>query len=525
MVESSEHRRAARARDTRSDGMFVVADRARGTYCRPSCPAGRLEDRDEPPGGPDDPMLLPSSVVARRSGYQPCRRCLPDAVPGADEWDRWGGLPARALHLIADGALARIGAAGMATMLGCSEQLMDRALTAALGAGSAALDHAHRTHTARLLLQTSPLTAHDVALATGFNGTGQLEEAVGQVFGVTVANLRAAATRDRDDTTPTPGPGHVRLRLGFRTPMHAGWSSWFLSGHALGGLETWDGPAAGADGVETPGTYGRALALPRAPASMHLSLHSSDVEVGLHLGDLRDLGAAVARVSDLLDLDADPGAVDATLGADEHLRAAVAAAPGIRVPGSVDGAEVLLRTVIGQQISLAAARTAGSRLVSALGEPLPPSSGGPAGNGATAGSSAPALTHLFPTSAVIAERGREVLTGPVRRIDTVVRVAGLLAAGELVVNAGREARELRAELLAVSGIGPWTADYVLMRVLGHPDVLLTSDLVLRQGAELLGVGDLKGAATRWSPWCSYAGMHLWKHALDVRARGRQTRRR
>lgn len=525
MVESSGSRRAVAERDARSDGMFVVADPACGTYCRPSCPADRSE--------PDDGVLLPSSALARRSGYRACRRCLPDAVPGTTEWDRWDGLPARALRLIADGTLQRVGAAGLATLLGCAQREVDRALTAELGAGVAVLDRAHRTHAARLLLQTSPLPAHDVALATGFSGTDQLEGAVGEVFGVTLAALRAGVTRGQDGTTrtattpatPPPVSGYVRLRLGFRAPMHAGWSGWFLSGHALGGLESGDAPHTGADGAATPGTYGRALALPRAPATMHLTLQSNDVDLGLRLGDLRDLGAAVARVRRLLDLDADPAAVDAALGADEHLRTAVAAAPGIRVPGSVDGAEVLLRTVIGQQISLAAARTAGSRLVAALGEPLPPGSGGPAAHGATAGGAAQGLTHLFPTPAVIAERGREVLTGPARRIDTVVRVAGLLAGGELGVHLGRDASELRAELLAVKGIGPWTADYVLMRVLGHPDVLLTSDLVLRQGAELLGIGDLRGAATRWSPWCSYAGMHLWKHALDVRARRRQTRPR
>ncbi|MEO6880207.1 MAG: AlkA N-terminal domain-containing protein [Mycobacteriaceae bacterium] len=515
MLETSACRRAVRERDARTDGMFVAADPACGTYCRPSCPAGPTE--------PDDVVLLSSAAVAQQSGYRPCRRCVPDAVPGWAERGRWGTLPARALRLVADGTFQRVGTIGVAALLGCSDRDLDHSLATELGAGVAVLDHAYRTHTARVLLQTSPLPAHDVALATGFTGTDQLEDAVVQIFGVTVAALHAAVTRDRPEDTATAVPGHVRLRLGFEAPMHTGWSGWFLSGHALSGLESWDSPDPGADGTPTPGRYGRTLALPRAPGAMTVTLQQARVDLSLRLGDLRDLGTAVVRVGRLLDLDADPAAIDAALGADEHLRTSVAAAPGIRVPGSVDGAEVLLRTVIGQQVSLAAARTAGSRLVAALGVPLPPIGGGPAGT--AGGASTSALTHLFPTSTVIAERGREVLTGPARRIDTVVRVAGLLAGGDLVVNPGRDADTLRAELLAVKGIGPWTADYVLMRVLGHPDVLLTSDLVLRQGAELLGIGDLVGAASRWSPWCSYAGMHLWKHALDVRARRRQTRSR
>ncbi len=212
----------------------------------------------------------------------------------------------------------------------------------------------------------------------------------------------------------------------------------------------------------------------------------------------------MARIRRLLDLDADPAAVDDVLGADPALAPAVAAVPGIRVPGTADGAETALRTVLGQQVSVAAARTAADRLVAALGDELPP----------TLAADGPDL--LFPTPAAVAERGAEVLRGPARRIATVIGLAGAIADGSLVLDAGRDAADLRASLTALPGIGPWTAGYLAMRLLGDPDELLATDLGVRRGAELLGlpgtVDGLTARAAHWTPWRSYAASHLWRVA-------------
>jgi AraC family transcriptional regulator of adaptative response / DNA-3-methyladenine glycosylase II len=200
----------------------------------------------------------------------------------------------------------------------------------------------------------------------------------------------------------------------------------------------------------------------------------------------------------VLDLDADPEAVTRVLGADPALAPAVAATPGIRVPGAADGFELVLRAMLGQQISVAAARTAAARLTAALGDPVPWQKD----------------ALLFPAAETVAERGHEVLRGPKRRIDAILGAAAALAAGDVDVHVGRDATELRAELLGLTGVGPWTADYVLMRVLGAPDVLLTGDLVLRKGAAALGIADdipaLTERAQAWRPWRSYAGMYLWR---------------
>lgn len=303
-----------------------------------------------------------------------------------------------------------------------------------------------------------------------------------------------------DLATAVPCAGAVSLRLAHRLPLHTGGLLDFLVARAVDGVESVDGEV-----------YRRTLRLPHGPGSLRLDLSGSAGAVGvtLRLSDPRDLDPAVARLRRLLDLDADPSAVDAVLGADPALAAPVAAAPGLRLAGSVDGAETAVRTVLGQQVSVAAARTAAARMTAALGERVPP--------GLAPGEDDPHL--LFPDAATIAARGHEVLTGPARRVATVIGLCERLASGELVLEPGRDPAELRAELAALPGLGPWSAGYVAMRVLGDTDELLASDLAVRRGAEALGLpGDaagLQARAARWAPWRSYAATHLWRAAASA----------
>ncbi|HEY9323363.1 MAG TPA: AlkA N-terminal domain-containing protein, partial [Agromyces sp.] len=227
------------------------------------------------------------------------------------------------------------------------------------------------------------------------------------------------------------------------------------------------------------------------------------IDIEARLATLADLPPLVARVRRLFDLDADAVAIDAALSRDPALAASVAETPGIRVPGCLDPHELVFRALIGQQISVKAARTALARLAAELGERVAPYADG-------------APTTLFPSAATIAEHGHEVLRGPAARVRTIIDVASRLASGSLVVASERERVELQADLLAVPGIGPWTAGYVAMRVTRAPDVLLTGDLALRNGADFLGLpstaSELAALGTRWAPWRSYASMHLWRAA-------------
>ncbi len=469
--------RAVSSKDSRFDGQFITAVRTTGIYCRPSCPAITPK--------PGNVTFLPTAAAAQQAGYRACRRCLPDAAPGSPQWNTRSDLAARAMRLISDGAIERGGVDALAASVGYSPRQLTRVLTTELGAGPLALARAYRAHTARLLIQTTQMPMSDIAFAAGFASIRQFNDTVREVFAVTPSQLRTESARRKDVSI---SKGTVSLRLPYREPLDVAWLEWFLSAHAVAGIECWN------DGV-----YSRSLRLPHGHATVSLRVLPGHVQAELSLHDMRDLAPAVSRVRHSLDLDADPQAVDEALGEDPALRAAVRDTPGIRVPGNVDGAELLLRTMIGQQISLGAASTHTARLVTALGEQIPATDG---------------VTHLFPTAEVIAKRGAEVLTGPARRVEAIVSVAESLASGTLSLHCGRAAAELRQDLLALPGVGPWTADYVAMRLLADPDVLLATDLVVRQGASALGI-DL-AESERWKPWRSYVSMHTWRTALNQR---------
>lgn len=255
-------------------------------------------------------------------------------------------------------------------------------------------------------------------------------------------------------------------------------------------------------------TYFRALRLRRGTGTIALTLPAQGdpaaVRAVIRLDDPSDLDAAIEAAQRFLDLRANPVAIDAVLAADPALAASVVSTPGLRVPGAVDGAEMLIRAMLGQQVSVAGAQTAAARLTIAADQRLSAPDG--------------ELTHLFPSPAAIAALGPDAIAGPRRRADAIYAAAAAVADGSLVVDATRGTAELTADLVARPGIGPWTAGYVAMRLLADRDVLLTGDLVLRGGAALLGLPERPAELARhgesWRPYRSYAGMHLWRVALS-----------
>ncbi|NHI17590.1 DNA-3-methyladenine glycosylase family protein [Microbacterium excoecariae] len=269
------------------------------------------------------------------------------------------------------------------------------------------------------------------------------------------------------------------------------------------GLLSWFAPRAVA-GVErvTSSAFERTLRLAHGPAWFRVDL-ADGVRLTAELTDPRDREALACRVRRLLDLDADPLAIDAALAAHPELAPLVARTPGIRVPGASDPHEMLVRAMVGQQISVAAARTHLTRLADALGERI-----------YLAGEE----RILFPTAVQIAERGGEVLRGPARRVAAILAAATALADGTLALLEDDDPEDQRRALLARPGIGPWTADYVRMRVAKDPDVILPGDLVLRAGARRAGApadpAGLRAWAERLAPWRSYASAHFWAHALE-----------
>src|SRR5689334_22718326 len=295
--------RAVASRDARFDGWFFTAVHTTGIYCRPSCPARTPLARNV--------SFFTTAAAAQAAGFRACRRCRPDAVPGSPEWDVRADVVARAMRLIADGEVERSGIPGMAARLGYSERQLHRLLVAELGVGPLALARAQRAQTARLLIETTDLPMADVAFAAGFASIRQFNDTVREVFATPPTGLRKTASGRTSGAT-----GWLTIRLAARAPYAADEVLLFLGAHAVPGLEEWDGT-----------TFSRVLDLPHGPAIVQLSPATgggSGVLARLRLAELRDLGAAVTRCRRMLDLDADPAAVDDVLGADPALAPVVA---------------------------------------------------------------------------------------------------------------------------------------------------------------------------------------------------------
>jgi AraC family transcriptional regulator, regulatory protein of adaptative response / DNA-3-methyladenine glycosylase II len=521
--------RAIDARDTRFDGQFYTAVRTTGIYCRPSCPARTPKA--------ENVTFYETSAAAHEAGYRACKRCLPEAVPGTPAWNLRSDIAGRAMRLINDGVINRDGVEGLAARLGYSSRQLNRILSHELGAGPLSLARASRAQTARTLLVSTGMKLADVAFAAGFSSVRQFNETVAEVFDMTPTALRSTARHHPS----APASTSLTLALPYREPFDPGVFS-FLAVRAIPGIE-----------AGTATSYARTLRLPHGDARFsveYTGAGNGSVGGGLEGGtltydggthrrslvltigavDLRDLPALLSRVRRLFDLDADPVAIDCALGGDRRLAASVAAAPGIRLPGALDPQELLIRAMVGQQITVAAARTALTQLAAA-GSPS-----AAAGDG---------LTRLFPSPAQTAGAGAELLRGPRRRIESLLAVAAALADNTLDLGYGDDLPGLSAKLLPQPGIGPWTVGYVAMRVIGAPDIFLANDAAVRNGIRALpggsqpggrppGGSPITGSSGRGtapptdlpssdapfsdfrevSPWRSYATMHLWRAAAN-----------
>jgi len=486
--------RAVDSRDQRFDGWFYTGVTSTGIYCRPSCPAMTPKRQNV--------RFFPSAAAAQGAGLRACRRCRPDAAPGSPQWDVRADVVGRAMRLIADGVVDRDGVPGLAARLGYTERHLHRMLRAELGAGPLALARAQRAQSARILIETTGLGLAEVAFAAGFGSVRQFNDTVREVYGATPSELRV--TRGRQPVAG--GAGTITLRLAYRPPLHAVALLDFLALRALPGVEE-----------VRDGTYRRGLRLPHGPGTVALTPADGHVVATLRLADMRDLAPAVARCRRLLDLDADPVAVDAALAQDPALAPAVRAEPGVRLPHAVDGFEMAVRAITTQQISLRSARTTLTHLLSAV-QRLRFDQEGPVEETATAGRELLGQHELvaFPGAEEVASVPDDGFRMPGARRETIRAVARAVADRSLDLEPGGDREEAVRRLTALPGIGPWTAGYVAMRALGDPDVFLPTDLGVRRGAAALGRPDapktLDAYADRWRPWRSYAVIRLWRAA-------------
>jgi AraC family transcriptional regulator, regulatory protein of adaptative response / DNA-3-methyladenine glycosylase II len=495
------------SRDRRFDGRFWIGVTSTGIYCRPSCPARTPK--------PEHVRYFPSVAAASKAGFRACRRCAPDAVPGSPQWDARADLTARAVRLINDGVVDRGGVPALAKRLGYTERHLNRLLTDELGAGPLALARAQRAQTAKTLIAKTGMGLAEIAFASGFGSVRQFNDTFREIYGVIPSSLRRAqSTVD----------GAISLRLAYRPPFAAKALFDFLGARTIPGIESY-----------VDGAYERTIHLPHGVGTVALTPADGHIAATLKLADVRDLTPAVARCRRLLDLDADPVAIDSALAADptfarlalstvsagEHPRgegrgprtqgrgegqggqgpggggddsAARAAAlraagePGLRLPRAVDGFEAAVRAVVGQQISVAGARTVLAKLCRG---------------------------NAFPAPEELLELSDTAFAMPARRRETLRALASAMTEG-LILDTGSDRAATRAALLEVTGVGAWTADYILLRALGDPDVFLPTDLGSLRGAAALGLptdpNELATRAESWRPWRSYAQIRLWRAA-------------
>jgi AraC family transcriptional regulator of adaptative response / DNA-3-methyladenine glycosylase II len=525
--DDEQRYQAAVSKDPRFDGVFFIAVTSTGIYCRPSCPA--ITPKRE------NMRFYRSAAGAQDAGFRACKRCRPDASPGSPEWNIRADVVGRAMRLIADGVVDRDGVEGLASRLGYEQRQVRRLVTAELGAGPLAIARAQRAQTARILTETTALPLSEIAFAAGFTSIRQFNATIVEVFAVTPTQLREARGRvpqtrraqtrraqtrraqtRRAQTRRTQtrrllplasgdpaAPGLIRLRLAYRAPIDADRMLGFLAARAIPGVES-----------VQDGRYRRTIQLPNGTGILSLGplvpapaeRRSSYIDCELQLEDLRDLTAAVQRCRRLLDLDADPEAVTGYLSADPVLGPLALAHPGRRSPGHVDGSELALRAVLGQQVSVAAARRLGARLTAAYGKPLSRPDG--------------PLTHCFPTADTLAAADPATLPMPRARARALTGLAAALASGELSLDPGAERDRAEAVLLALPGIGPWTASYIRMRALSDPDAFLPTDVGVLDALGRLGALPSARAAAKaaaaalaesWRPWRSYAVHHLWAY--------------
>jgi len=472
--------RAVRSRDARFDGRFFTGVRTTGIYCRPVCPA--------PLPRRENCVFLPCAAAAQEAGFRPCLRCRPETSPGTPAWLGSSATVSRGLKLIEAGALDESGTEALAARLGVGDRHLRRLFAQHLGASPHAVAATRRTLFAKQLIDQTPLPMAEIAFAAGFSSVRRFNDAMRAAYGRPPRALRRAPRADAAVRASS-----LELRLAYRPPY--AWNDLldFLAARAIPGVE-----------CVSEGRYRRSFRLGESVGWLEVRHLDASHQLAVAFeatGPLRLIDLA-PRLRALFDLGADPGQIAAQLADDAVLRAALRAAPGVRVPGALDGFELAVRAILGQQVSVAAATRLAGRLVSHFGVELPAA--------CRPAECAGAPTHEFPGAEQLAVADIGVIGMPAARAGAIRALSAAVAAGRLRLDPGSDPAEVRAGLLALPGVGEWTAAYIAMRALREPDAFPAGDLGL-QRAIGLAASDLAARAETWRPWRAYAAMLLWQH--------------
>jgi AraC family transcriptional regulator, regulatory protein of adaptative response / DNA-3-methyladenine glycosylase II len=463
---------ALQTRDSRFDGRFFTAVKTTGIYCRPICPA-RIPK-------PENCQFFPSAAAAEDAGFRACLRCHPELSPGF--WSRvtTEATVTRALNLIAAGALDRGDVATLAGRLGVTDRHLRRLFIQHLGASPIKVAQTQRLQFAKQLLDQTALPITEVALASGFSSVRRFNHVMQQVYGRSPRELRQGKAK-------SPG---LQLKLPLIQPYDWAAIVGFLGKRSIPGVES-----------VTEKSYRRTIVLDGVQGWVEVQPAKDHLLATIQFPQVTQLATIIDRLRRLFDLNADVTEIGLLLSQDPRLKAAIAASPGLRVPGAWDGFELAVRAILGQQVSVAAATTLAGRLAAAFGEPVgfdPPIAG---------------LTHIFPTPEVIAQADLSGLGITQARINAIVGLALTLLDRPELFQAYPTLDEAVKVLCELPGIGEWTAHYIAMRTLREPDAFPATDLVLMKALALddrkITKAECVARSEPWRPWRAYAAIHLW----------------
>lgn len=460
------------SRDARFDGRFFIGVRTTRIYCRSICPVRAAKEKNV--------CYFPSAAAAAEAGYRPCLRCRPELSPGTPAWSGTSTTVSRALRLISESEMEGERVDLLASHLGIGSRQLRRLFVRHLGASPIAVMKTRRLHFAKKLIDESNLPMGEIAIASGFGSVRRFNVAFRNAYKRTPSQLRRA------HFSSLQSENEYSFRLEFRPPFHWNALLTFLAQRAIPGVEA----------VES-GCYHRTISLNGDSGALSVSLAESGhaLEVRISFPEPRWLFLIIERVRRIFDLGAEPGEIAAHLRADPLLAERIDSMPGLRVPGCWDGFELAVRAILGQQVSVTAARTLAGRLVQSFGVLM---------------SAVDPLTHLFPRPEVLAQADIGTIGLPESRARTIRSLAQAVSKGTIGFVSVPNVEGFQKRLCELPGIGNWTAQYIAMRALGDPDAFPASDLGLLHAIPVQSERELVQRAEAWRPWRAYAAMYLWQ---------------
>ncbi len=470
---------AIKSRDARFDGRFFIGVITTGIYCRPICPARCPHSKNV--------RFYSTAAAAAQAGFRPCLRCRPESSPGTSDWLGTSATVSRALRLISEGILDESGVDEIARRLHISPRQLRRLFTKHLGVSPLAVAQTRRLHFAKKLIDETPLSMTEVAFSAGFSSIRRFNAVIHNTYGRSPTELRKISKRSTAKTQSL-----LQLKLAYRPPYN--WTALvgFLQHRAIPGVE-----------MVSAERYRRTVKIADVSGIIEVRPVAEKLHLLLELSSnlAPHLLQIVHQVRSLFDLDTELEAINSHLEKDDRLAPLIQAQPGLRIAGAWAGFEIAVRAILGQQISVKAATTLAGRLAKTYGDSLP--------------NPADELTTLFPTAKQLIDADLTTIGVIPKRAEAISVLAGAISRGELTFETATSLDEVVEYLIALPGIGPWTAHYIAMRAFNEPDAFPAGDLILRRAAapqpgHTLTEAQLRKQAEMWRPWRAYAAMHLWQ---------------